>query len=96
MRRWPAVTRVSSVGRQVARMDGTGRRVVLQHELPHLFSISLLGDYVYWTDWTTRCIERAHKITGEAAGSCVCDRLVHHLIHTASSVVDSYTNDGYI
>ena len=49
---------------EVANMDGSDRRVVLSESLPHVFGLSLLGDYLYWTDWQRRSIDRAHKVTG--------------------------------
>lgn len=49
---------------EVANMDGSDRRVLLNHNLPHVFGLSLLGDYLYWTDWQRRSIDRANKITG--------------------------------
>lgn len=48
---------------QVMNMNGTGRRVLVEDKLPHIFGFSLLGDYVYWTDWQSRSIERVHKRT---------------------------------
>ncbi|XP_055856668.1 low-density lipoprotein receptor-related protein 6 [Episyrphus balteatus] len=49
---------------EVASMDGSDRRVVISENLKHLFGLSLLDDYLYWTDWQRRSIDRAHKITG--------------------------------
>ena len=49
----------------MSNMDGSGRRVLINTKLPHPFGISLLDDHVYWTDWTSRTIERAHKVTGD-------------------------------
>lgn len=49
---------------EVIGMDGGGRRVLLNHNLPHVFGLSLLGEYVYWTDWQRRSIDRANKNTG--------------------------------
>lgn len=49
---------------EVANMDGTDRREIITDNLPHLFGLSLLGDYLYWTDWQRRSIDRAHKLTG--------------------------------
>lgn len=46
-------------------MDGTGRRILVEDKLPHIFGFTLLGDYVYWTDWQRRSIERVHKCTAE-------------------------------
>lgn len=45
-------------------MDGTDRREVVTENLPHLFGFSLLGDFLYWTDWQRRSIDRAHKLSG--------------------------------
>ncbi|XP_011297971.1 low-density lipoprotein receptor-related protein 6 [Fopius arisanus] len=49
---------------EVCNMDGSDRREVITDNLPHLFGLSLLGDYLYWTDWQRRSIDRAHKLTG--------------------------------
>ncbi|XP_015518016.1 low-density lipoprotein receptor-related protein 6 isoform X1 [Neodiprion lecontei] len=49
---------------EVCNMDGTDRREVITDNLPHMFGLSLLGDYLYWTDWQRRSIDRAHKLTG--------------------------------
>lgn len=46
-------------------MDGTGRQVLVEDKLPHIFGFTLLGDYIYWTDWQRRSIERVHKHTAE-------------------------------
>ena len=50
---------------QVMSMDGTGRRVLVDDKLPHIFGFTLLGDFIYWTDWQRRSIERVHKRTAE-------------------------------
>lgn len=49
---------------EVIRMDGSNRQVVLSDNLPHAFGLSLLDDYIYWSDWQRRSIDRAHKRTG--------------------------------
>uniref|UniRef100_A0A8C2B4T5 LDL receptor related protein 6 n=1 Tax=Cyprinus carpio TaxID=7962 RepID=A0A8C2B4T5_CYPCA len=46
---------------EVMEMDGSGRRVLVDDNLPHIFGFTLLGDYIYWTDWQRRSIERVHK-----------------------------------
>ncbi|KAG1652486.1 Low-density lipoprotein receptor-related protein 6 [Nymphon striatum] len=46
---------------EMANVDGTDRKVLISNNLPHIFGFSLLGDYVYWTDWQARTIERVHK-----------------------------------
>ncbi|KAH6935214.1 hypothetical protein HPB50_004783 [Hyalomma asiaticum] len=48
-----------------SRLDGSDRRVLLDHQLPHVFGFTLLGQYIYWTDWQGRSIERLHKRTGD-------------------------------
>ncbi len=50
---------------EVANVDGTQRRVVIDNILPHPFGLSILGEYIYWTDWQEQTVERANKITGE-------------------------------
>ena len=37
----------------------------LTSQNPHIFGFTLLGDYVYWTDWQRRSIERVHKRSAE-------------------------------
>lgn len=49
---------------EVANMDGTNRIVLTGDNVPHSFGLSLMGDYLYWTDWQRRSIDRVHKITG--------------------------------
>lgn len=48
-------------------MDGSNRATLLDDKLPHIFGFTLLGDYIYWSDWQRRSIERVHttKITRE-------------------------------
>ena len=48
-----------------SNMDGSDRRVILNDNLPHVFGLSLLGEFLYWTDWQKRTVERAHKVTAE-------------------------------
>lgn len=50
---------------KVMNIDGTGRRVLVEDKIPHIFGFTLLGDYVYWTDWQRRSIERVHKRSAE-------------------------------
>ncbi|KAF7229497.1 low-density lipoprotein receptor-related protein 6 [Nothobranchius furzeri] len=50
---------------EVMNMNGTGRRVLVEDKIPHIFGFTLLGDYIYWTDWQRRIIERVHKHTAE-------------------------------
>ncbi|XP_015208455.1 low-density lipoprotein receptor-related protein 6 isoform X1 [Lepisosteus oculatus] len=50
---------------EVMSMDATGRRILVEDKLPHIFGFTLLGDFIYWTDWQRRSIERVHKRTAE-------------------------------
>lgn len=37
---------------------------VLQNDIPHIFAMTLFEEYIYWTDWETKSINRAHKSMG--------------------------------
>ncbi|XP_062373779.1 low-density lipoprotein receptor-related protein 6 isoform X2 [Sardina pilchardus] len=50
---------------EVMNMDGSGRRILVEDKLPHIFGFTLLGDWIYWTDWQRRSIERVQKHTAE-------------------------------
>jgi len=49
---------------EMASVDGSERVVVSDKDLPHPFGFSLLGDFIYWTDWQDRNIQRAEKEGG--------------------------------
>ena len=55
----------------VCNLDGTRVRKVLSRatnpgaRLHHIFALSVFEDYLYWTDWETKSIERCHRYTGE-------------------------------
>ncbi|XP_005110515.1 low-density lipoprotein receptor-related protein 6 isoform X2 [Aplysia californica] len=49
---------------EVSDLDGRNRRKLVTERLPHIFGFSLLGDYIYWTEWQDRTIERVNKHTG--------------------------------
>lgn len=46
-------------------VDGSIRSVIVGENLPHVFGLSILGNYLYWTDWQRRSIDRANKHTGK-------------------------------
>ncbi|UYV71351.1 LRP6 [Cordylochernes scorpioides] len=50
---------------EVANYDGSERIVLIADDLPHIFAISILQDYLYWTDWQHRWVVRVHKVTGQ-------------------------------
>uniref|UniRef100_A0A8C5BIR2 EGF-like domain-containing protein n=1 Tax=Gadus morhua TaxID=8049 RepID=A0A8C5BIR2_GADMO len=39
-------------------------REVIADDLPHPFGLTQYQDYIYWTDWSQRSIERANKTSG--------------------------------
>jgi len=45
-------------------MNGEDRRELVSENLPHVFGLTQLGDYLYWTDWQRRTIDRVNKNTG--------------------------------
>lgn len=49
---------------ETMNMDGSGRRIVLDVNVPHVSSLTLLGDRLYWTDWSQRVIQSCNKETG--------------------------------
>ncbi len=55
----------------VCNLDGTGVRKVISRasnpaaRLHHIFAMSVFEDYLYWTDWETKSIERCHRYSGE-------------------------------
>lgn len=40
-------------------------REVIADDLPHPFGLTQYQDYIYWTDWSRRSIERANKTSGQ-------------------------------
>jgi low density lipoprotein receptor-related protein 5/6 len=56
---------------EMAFLNGTGRQVLVDSDLPHVFGFSLLGEYIYWTDWQRRKIERVNKNTGKERRSII-------------------------
>lgn len=45
-------------------MNGYERKELVNENLPHVFGLTQLGDYLYWTDWQRRTIDRVNKNTG--------------------------------
>ena len=47
-------------------LGATGlEREVIAEDLPHPFGLTQYQDYIYWTDWSERSIERANKTSGQ-------------------------------
>lgn len=43
--------------------DGNDRRIV-RESVPYPYGIVIVGPYVYWTDWKSKSLNRADKVTG--------------------------------
>ena len=48
-----------------ATTDGDDFKVIVSENIKNPFGLTQYQDYLYWTDWETMKIERAHKFTGE-------------------------------
>jgi len=44
--------------------NGENRHIV-KSNLPHIYGITNFGDYMYWTEWNLKRVEKANKFTGE-------------------------------
>lgn len=40
------------------------RQVILKSEPVHPFGLAVYGDYIFWTDWVRRAVQRANKYVG--------------------------------
>lgn len=46
--------------------DGNHRHQVISgSSVPHVFSLTVFDDWLYWTDWNIKAVLRTHKFTGE-------------------------------
>lgn len=70
------------------------RKTLLEDKLPHIFGFTLLGDYIYWTDWQRRSIERVHKI--KASRDIIIDQLPDLMGLKATSVTKAFGKMGNI
>ena len=54
----------------VADLDGRNPHIVLSRgdntnaQLHHIFAMTVFEDYIYWTDWETKSVEKCHKYNG--------------------------------
>ncbi|KDR24262.1 Low-density lipoprotein receptor-related protein 4, partial [Zootermopsis nevadensis] len=48
-----------------SKFDGTDRKKVIGKGLPHPFALTIFEDAIYWTDWHTKSISTANKVTGK-------------------------------
>ncbi|XP_072376430.1 low-density lipoprotein receptor-related protein 4 [Diabrotica undecimpunctata] len=49
---------------ETSNFDGILRKKVISKGLPHPFAITIFEDAIFWTDWHTKSISTANKITG--------------------------------
>ncbi|XP_006642533.3 low-density lipoprotein receptor-related protein 5 [Lepisosteus oculatus] len=73
---------------EVINIDGTERKTLLEDKLPHIFGFTLLGDYIYWTDWQRRSIERVHKT--KATREIIIDQLPDLMGLKATRVTEAF------
>jgi len=81
---------------EMAGIDGSNRRIVNDKNLPHPFGFSLLGDYLYWTDWQDRNIQRADKADGSnrvVMASHLDDLMGLKAVYTSPPVTSSGCNE---
>lgn len=60
---------------ECSNLDGSDRIKVLSTHLPHPFALTIFEDTMYWTDWNTKTVSAANKITGKGF------RSVHENFH---------------
>ncbi|GLH14008.1 Putative vitellogenin receptor [Gryllus bimaculatus] len=60
---------------ETAKFDGSDRKKVLSKGLHHPFALTLFEDAIYWTDWHTKSIQTANKVTGMGL------RTIHSRLH---------------
>lgn len=77
---------------EVINVDGSNRQTLLEDKLPHIFGFTLLGDYIYWTDWQRRSIERVHKAT--AVREIIIDQLPDLMGLKATKVTETHGTNG--
>lgn len=49
---------------EAALLDGSKRRKIVTKGLPHPFALTIFEDAIFWTDWHTKSIATANKVTG--------------------------------
>uniref|UniRef100_A0AAY5F3Y8 Low density lipoprotein receptor-related protein 5 n=1 Tax=Electrophorus electricus TaxID=8005 RepID=A0AAY5F3Y8_ELEEL len=77
---------------EVINMDGSSRTTLLEDKLPHIFGFTLLGDYIYWSDWQRRSIERVH--TSKAVREVIVEQLPDLMGLKATRVTETFGTNG--
>ncbi|KPU81706.1 uncharacterized protein Dana_GF20504, isoform D [Drosophila ananassae] len=50
---------------EFSNLDGSDRNKILSTHLPHPFALTIFEDTMYWTDWNTKTVSAANKISGK-------------------------------
>jgi low density lipoprotein receptor-related protein 5/6 len=45
---------------EVCNLNGSGRRILLDKGVPHIYGFGLIGKHLYWTDWQRRNLQKIH------------------------------------
>ncbi|XP_008943618.1 PREDICTED: low-density lipoprotein receptor-related protein 1-like, partial [Merops nubicus] len=64
---WPNGLTLDYINSRIYWADARGDYIefaMLSQDIPHIFALTLFEDFIYWTDWETKSINRAHKTTG--------------------------------
>ena len=44
--------------------DGRNRHTVLDGSVPHVFSLAVFEEWMFWTDWNHMAVEKANRFSG--------------------------------
>ena len=90
----------------VANLDGSNIRTIVSRgasptaRLHHIFALSVFEDYVYWSDWETKSIERCHKYTCKKASTILSaihrpmDIAIYHPLRQPRPPMNPCMNNG--
>ncbi|XP_070547805.1 sortilin-related receptor-like [Ptychodera flava] len=56
---------------ETANLDGSGRQVLLNEDIPHPYAIGVYKNHIYWDDWYKKAILRANKYDGSGKTTVV-------------------------
>ncbi|XP_049321599.1 low-density lipoprotein receptor-related protein 4 isoform X2 [Astyanax mexicanus] len=77
---------------EFGNFDGSNRQVLIGTQLPHPFGLTLHEDKIYWTDWQSKSIQSADKMTG-LGRSTLAENLENlmdiHMFHRHRTTVQS-------
>ncbi|XP_001966853.2 putative vitellogenin receptor [Drosophila ananassae] len=77
---------------QTVRIDGSGRRTILDGVLKHPYGLALFEDQLFWSDWVTKSVHSCHKFTGKGHRVLAKDRTIYavHVYHPAKQPQSSH------